>query len=250
MPATVLGAADRQQAGLFLVHATDDDGESLVVKVYGRDAHDSALVSTLWRTVWYREAGSPLRLGRLQQVEHEAFLTLFAGQAGVHTETVVTAGATEDDDALLVLRRRGVPLPPTYSDVDGPTASAGSGQVLERLHHAGIAHGQVDDAAPGSSTTTSSACVDFRGATVAATDAQRRTDEVQALVTTVALVGEDARHRRWPSERGGAEGWPPMLPYLQRPTLTPLQRRAAPGRGSTWTLRGAVAAGRRHRPPS
>ena len=67
------GAADRQLAGLFLVNATAASGEQLVVKVYGRDAHDSALISTLWRTLWYREPGSPLRLGRLQQVEHEAF---------------------------------------------------------------------------------------------------------------------------------------------------------------------------------
>ena len=57
-------------------------GEPLVVKVYGRDAHDAALLSTLWRTVWYREPGSPLRLGRLQQVEHEAFLTLLAASGG------------------------------------------------------------------------------------------------------------------------------------------------------------------------
>jgi hypothetical protein len=82
---TELGAADRQQAGLFVVNTTGDDGAPLIVKVYGRDAHDAALLSTLWRTVWYREAGSPLRFGRLQQVEHEAFLTLFAGQAGIHT---------------------------------------------------------------------------------------------------------------------------------------------------------------------
>ena len=50
-------------------------GEPLVVKVYGRDAHDTALVSTLWRTVWYRDAGAavrarPARAGRARGLRH------------------------------------------------------------------------------------------------------------------------------------------------------------------------------------
>ncbi len=107
VPIRSLGVADRQPAGLFLVDAESESGEPLVVKVYGRDAHDAALLTTLWRTVWYREPGSPVRLGRLQQVEHEAFLTLFARQAGVLTDTVVTAGVAAGDDALLVLASTG-----------------------------------------------------------------------------------------------------------------------------------------------
>ena len=79
----------------------------LIVKVYGRDAYDAALLSTVQRTIWLRRPGSPVGFGRLRQVEHEAFLTLLAGQAGIRTDTVVTAGATETDDALLVLRRTG-----------------------------------------------------------------------------------------------------------------------------------------------
>ena len=77
-----LGAADRQQAGLFLVKAEDADGQPLVVKVYGRDAHDTQLLATLWRTVWYREPGSPIWVGRRQQVANEGFVTLLAAQAG------------------------------------------------------------------------------------------------------------------------------------------------------------------------
>ncbi len=79
-------------------------GRPLLVKVYGRDAHDNQLVSALWRGVWYRGGGMPLRLGRLQAAEHEAFVTLLAERAGLATREVVTAAATIDDDALLVLR--------------------------------------------------------------------------------------------------------------------------------------------------
>ena len=82
----------------------DAEGRSLLVKVYGRDAYDTQLVAKLWRSVWYRGAGPAIGLGRLQSAEHEAFVTLLARNAGLATREVVTAGATVDDDALLVLR--------------------------------------------------------------------------------------------------------------------------------------------------
>ena len=54
-----LGAAQRQRTGMFLVDAVDDTGGDLVVNVRGRDASDIQLLTTAWRTVWYREAGAP-----------------------------------------------------------------------------------------------------------------------------------------------------------------------------------------------
>ncbi len=221
---TWLGAADRQQAGLFVVNGTDADGDALVVKVYGRDAHDAALMSTLWRTVWYREAGSPLRFGRVQQVEHEAFLTLFAGQAGVVTDQVVTAGATAEDDALLVLRRRGRILAEAAAVRDGAATVTGVWGVVGRLHSGGIAHGQVD-VRHLLVTEAGLGIVDFRGATVSPSYAQRRIDEVQALVTSAAIVGEQPAVAA-ALDAVGADEVTAMLPYVQRATLTPLQRRS------------------------
>ncbi|HEU4840034.1 MAG TPA: hypothetical protein VFT09_01295, partial [Ilumatobacteraceae bacterium] len=136
-----LAAADRQSAGLFVLRGVDADGVPLEVKVYGRDAHDSAVLSVLWRTIWYRDSTAPLRVGRLQQVEHEAFVTLLARQAGVPTDTVVTAGATTGDDAILVLRPAGrvVDVAATAGFVDDLWAR------LDLLHGAGSAHGEVDE---------------------------------------------------------------------------------------------------------
>ncbi len=94
-----LGVADRQDAGNFAVAARATDGAELIVKLYGRDAYDAALVSTVWRTIWLRQPGTPVGLGRLRQVEHEALMTLLAAQAGIATDSVVTAGATATDDA-------------------------------------------------------------------------------------------------------------------------------------------------------
>jgi uncharacterized membrane protein YbhN (UPF0104 family) len=219
-----LAPAARQRAGVFEVMGEDTAGRQLVIKVYGRDAHDSALATTMWRTLWYRDPGSPLRFGRLQQVEHEAFVTLLAAQFGVLTEQVVTAGATVDDDAILVLRGRGSLLSATT--LDEPAAARAVDQlwkVLAELHRGGIAHGQVD-----SDTIIVDGgqlgLADFGGASVGATDGRIGADRAQALVTTVLLVGAApaiAAARR----AIGVEGLAAMLPYLQGATLTRSQRR-------------------------
>ena len=244
VPTTSIGAADRQPAGQFLVHATDDRGEPLVVKVYGRDAHDAALVSTLWRTVWYREAGSPLRVGRLQQVEHEAFLTLLAAQAGVRTDVVVTAGATADDDALLVLRRTGRRLadrPGTDAAWEiAPEVAAEVWDVVGRLRVAGIAHGQIDDRHL-AVHDDELGLIDFRGATIAPSETQRRTDEIQALVTTSCLVGPEAAVSAALDALGPA-GLADALPYLQYPALTGRQRRQLREKGTDLDALRATAA--------
>jgi uncharacterized protein (TIRG00374 family) len=236
VPITGLGVADRQDAGQFAVAATSPAGEELIVKVYGRDAYDAALLSTVQRTIWLRRPGSPAGFGRLRQVEHEAFLTLLARQEGIRTDTVVTAGVTATDDALLVLRRSGERLvepnrvvtpanavDERFAGADGMDRIREMWSVVDRLHDSGIAHRQLDedhfilqDGAIGLS--------DFRGATVAASEAQRRADEVQTFITTVVLAGRDravegllASHS---NDRIGA-----CLPYLQSPALTPDQRR-------------------------
>ena len=186
--ARLVGAATRQTTGLFLVDAEDDDGRPLVVKVYGRDAQDTQLVTAIWHTVWFREAGSPVSHGRLEQVEHEALVTLLAAQSGVVTDRVVSAGSTLGD-ALLVLRQVGRPLaqmPGHWS----PEVVRRSWETLDRLHRAGMSHGQVDArnlVVEGDDI----GLIDFRGATVAPEPEQVRTDEAQLLVATALGAGAE-----------------------------------------------------------
>ena len=200
---TELGAAARQDAGHFAVAARGADGSELIVKLYGRDAHDAALVSTVWRTIWLRRAGSPVGFGRLRQVEHEALMTLLAAQAGIATDSVVTAGATVTDDALLVLRRSGTPLvdPNRFRNVDTAPAPVFTGddaprrlrelwQLLATLHSSGLAHGQLDEDQLVVDEDRIG-LVNFRTATVAPTPAQLRGDEAQLFVTTIGLVGPE-----------------------------------------------------------
>ncbi|MEN9646468.1 MAG: hypothetical protein RL238_3137 [Actinomycetota bacterium] len=236
--ATELSPADRQPAGHFEVAARDDTGRSLVVKVYGRDAHDAALVATVWRAIWYREPGAPLRLGRLQQVEHEAFVTLLAAQAGVITEAVVTAGATVDDDALLVLRSSGTLLDALVERGDAPADTDRQlWAVADVLHRQGIAHGAID---PGTVVVDDGrlGLVDFGSASVAAPVGRLQTDRVQVLATVTMLHGIEHAVAS-ALEALGPERLTELLPYLQRAVLTPRQRAAGLDLDA---LRAAIAA--------
>jgi glycosyltransferase 2 family protein len=221
IPAHALRIAERQTAGVFLVDATDDAGNTLVVKVYGRDAYDTQLVTTMWRWVWYRDAGTPSSFGRLAQAEHEAFLTLLAAQAGIRTDRVVTAGATKENDVLLVLRRTGSQLA-AASDHWTAALVGESWRALRQLHDNGISHGQIDDTRlilDGDNV----GFADFRGGTIAAQPEQLRSDRAQLLVTTALAVGVEsaaiaATRALDPDELTA------MLRYVQLPVLTAQQR--------------------------
>jgi uncharacterized protein (TIRG00374 family) len=231
-----LGEADRQDAGQFTVAARDAEGNELIVKLYGRDAHDAALVSTVWRTIWLRRPGSPVGFGRRRQVEHEALMTLLAAQAGVATDAVLTAGATDSDDAVLVVRRTGSQLvhPGRFDDTDDvpdPTLSGDDARrrlrelwhLLDRLHDSGIAHGQLD-AENLIVVDDRLGLVSFHAAAVAPTVAQLRSDEVQLFITSIGLVGPAMALDGLVEHRTGDE-IAALLPYLQPTALTPTQRR-------------------------
>ncbi len=85
----------------------------LNISVYGRDAHDAQLVTKAARFLFYRDSGPTLSLTRLQQVEHEAYLTLLAARSGADVpEVVVAARGGPSGDAVLVTR----PPPGTVLD--------------------------------------------------------------------------------------------------------------------------------------
>ena len=56
----------------------DPAGKRIVLSVYGRDASGARVLAKLWRFAIYRDSGATLIMDRLQQVEHEAYLTLMA----------------------------------------------------------------------------------------------------------------------------------------------------------------------------
>ena len=105
VPVGSLSEARSQEAGVFLLDATDAGGRPLLVKVYGRDAWDAQLMAKAWRALWFRGSAT-VALTRLQQVEHEGFVTLLATRNDVPAQDVLKAGSTADNDAIIVVRPR------------------------------------------------------------------------------------------------------------------------------------------------
>jgi glycosyltransferase 2 family protein len=161
-----LEIADRQPAGVFMLVAKRPDHGTLDVKVYGNDAYDTRLLSKFWRTVWFREPGSPSSSGTLEQVQKEAFLTLLAGQSGVPVQPVVTAALTPGEDAVLVLERVGSSMPAADEGWE-PGDVERLWDLIGVLREANIAHNQIDDAHVFVADDGQMGLVDFNGASLA-----------------------------------------------------------------------------------
>ncbi|MFN8019257.1 MAG: lysylphosphatidylglycerol synthase transmembrane domain-containing protein [Acidimicrobiales bacterium] len=221
-----LSEAERQPAGVFLLDAVDADGEPLVVKVYGRDAWDSQLLTKAWRALWYRDAEA-LTLTRAQQAEHEGFVTLMAGTNGVPTNEVVRAGRTGANDAIIVIRPRGRALDAEPTDLDDAVLMAMWDSVLA-LGAAGFSHG---DLAPDrfrleDGDGEAQVVLDGLGAaTLATAGDQQRVDHAQVLASTAVLVGIE-RSVATALARLGPDDLAEVLPYLQTAALGPRLRSA------------------------
>jgi uncharacterized membrane protein YbhN (UPF0104 family) len=217
--------AKLQPRGVAVMRATQPDGDTLLVKIYGRDAWDGQLLSTIWTFLWYRDEAPMLTLSRLQQVEHEAFVTLLAERADVPVLPVVAAGPVASD-ALLVVEVEGTPL----SD-----ATDISGSVIEelwrgiaRMHRAGIAHGALDGDRLVVRPDGTIAVGEFGRATGLASAADVQADRAQLLVTTALTLGTD-RALAVAERVLDADELTGLLPYLQeaalsRPSRTAVER--------------------------
>jgi glycosyltransferase 2 family protein len=222
--ASELERVDRGDSGAFIARGRDPEGHPLVVKVYGRDAYDNQIIEKIWRTAWYRDPGPGLRVSRQQAVEHEAFVTLLAENAGVPTRQVVTAGTSAYDDALLVLRGNGRPLLEHTAGEFDDRLLGESWKAVRRLGEASIAHRRVD---PSSIVVWDGVVglIDFDGATVSPLPDQIATDHAQLLAATATIVGPD-RALAAASASLGPDGLTAIVPYLQLPALGGSLRRA------------------------
>jgi uncharacterized membrane protein YbhN (UPF0104 family) len=82
-----------QEWGLARFNATTETGRWLRISFYGRDARDSQLLSKLYRTIVLRKDTGPFMLTRAQQVDHECYLGLLAGEAvSGGSATLLTSG--------------------------------------------------------------------------------------------------------------------------------------------------------------
>lgn len=210
--------------GVAVMAASTPDGRSLVVKVYGRDAWDGQLLNSMWSYLWYRDEAPRLTLSRLQQVEHEAFLTLLAERAGVPVLPVVAAGAAEDD-AILVVETRGRFLAEVGAGDVSDVFVADLWRSVARLHEAAIAHGSLDDRHLALLADGRGAIGGFDGANAAATPAQIAADRAQLLVTTALRIGDD-RAVAAAVDAIDPSAVAEALPFIQSAALTRTTRQA------------------------
>ncbi|MGD0375831.1 MAG: YbhN family protein [Streptosporangiaceae bacterium] len=189
----------RQVWGVAKYEATEtcqaeSSGERIGVAVYGRDAADAKLLTKAGRFLLYRDSGPSLTLTRLQQVEHEAYLTMRAGQLGVAVPEIVEAGtAGPSDDALLVYR---LPAGMALSEADATGISDATLDDLYRqlltLRRARIAHGAISGDVllvdPAAETTV---LADFRNATANASPDQLDRDLAGAIAATAVVAGAE-----------------------------------------------------------
>jgi tRNA A-37 threonylcarbamoyl transferase component Bud32 len=212
-----VSAKERQEWGLARFGAVDDAGRPVEVSIYGRDASDAQLLAKLWRFVWYRDSGPTLALTRLQQVEHEAYLTLLAGHAGVQVPDIVVVGTSEDTgDAVLVTRPLpGRPLASLGPDDLGDDTLDEVFAAVARLRAAGIAHGAISGEAFLLANDGSVSIRDLRQASSGASADRLERDRAAAVVTVGLAVGPD-RAVAAAIRSGGADQMGATLARLQR----------------------------------
>jgi uncharacterized membrane protein YbhN (UPF0104 family) len=204
----------------------------LGIAVYGRDAADARLLTKAGRFLLYRDSGPSLTITRLQQVEHEAYVTMRAGLADVAVPEIVEAAtAGPSQDALLVYR-----MPPgtALSDTDAAEISDAMLDELYRqlltLRRARIAHGAISgDAVLVDPVAGTVVLADFRNASVRASPDQLDRDLASAIAATAVVTGaeraaDSAARCLAPDMLEGA------LRQLQKPALDPLLVRSLRGR--------------------
>jgi glycosyltransferase 2 family protein len=180
--------------GATETHRAGSPGQRIGIAVYGRDAADATLLTKTGRFLFYRDSGPSLMLTRLQQVEHEAYLTMRAGQVGVAVPEIVAAGtAGPSKDALLVGR---LPAGTTLSEADAADVGDAALDDLYRqmltLRRARIAHGAMSgDVLLVDSAAQTTVLTDFRNATSNASPDQLDRDMAGAMAAVAAAVGPE-----------------------------------------------------------
>ena len=227
--------ARRQVWGVAKYEATEtgppDSSGRLGIEVYGRDAADARLLTKAGRFLFYRDSGPSLTLTRLQQVEHEAYLAVRAGQAGAAVPEVIEAGtAGPSGDALLVSR---LPAGTALSEADATDISDVLLDDLYRqlliLRRTRIAHGAISgDALLADPATQTITVADFRNATSNASPDQLDRDLAGAMAAAAVAVGaeraaDSAARCLTPEMLEGA------LRHLHRPALDPALGRSLRG---------------------
>ena len=220
-----LTPAPIQSWGARSLLGEDVDGGPLLIKVYGQDARDAQFFAKAWRFLWYKDTGPVFAFSRLQQVEHEALITLLARDAGVAVPAIFLAATTGEDDAVLVTEHRGTSLGELDAEAISDEALVALWQEVALLHGAGMSHGSLDAEhvyLDGAGVILTG----FQAGSLTATPAAIGTDVAELLVSLAVLVGAE-RSVGTASQGLGNESLAEVVNYLQLPAISSTTRKAA-----------------------
>ena len=191
VPAIDLAYLPEQPNGWLEATARDPEGP-IDVRVYGRDAADSAFANRVWRAMWYRDAAWSLGVSRQELAEHEALLLLLANRSGIDVPHVVAVGSTSTGDVMLITRNEGRR---TLDDLEAAEIDdallARVWDATAELHRQGLVHGHVD---PRKITVADDGTIGFRDlarGTMSPTPLDRQVDVVETFVTLTLLAGAE-----------------------------------------------------------
>ena len=207
-----------EPGGATLVRARRTDGGDLLVKVYGRDAADTAFAARLWRAMWYRGEAGSLTVSRAQLAEHEALVLLALEREGVPATRLVGGARVSTGDLVIVSE---LPAGRALAAMtDDEIDDAGLGQIwglFERLHASGAAHGGIDRR---SVVLTADGAVLAGADTVEllASEDDQSADRAQLLVATSLAVGNE-RAIAAAIDHVDRDRLMDVLPLLQTPAL-------------------------------
>jgi uncharacterized membrane protein YbhN (UPF0104 family) len=167
-------------------------GEHVRVDAFGRDQRDARIAAKVWHKAMYRDPGVAVFGSRVQQVEHIAFTLMLAERAVVPAARLVRTGVGGPDTAVLVtMPPRGTPIGtlPVERVTDGVLGNAW--KELDALHHAGVAHGNLDGLRVVVDDDGTVAFDDFSESDASGEDYWRNRDDAALLVLSAQLVGDD-----------------------------------------------------------
>jgi uncharacterized membrane protein YbhN (UPF0104 family) len=178
----------------------------------------------MWRLVFYRSGGRNVTVNRRHQIEHQAYLTLYAEREGALVAPLVAAAMDPRGDALFVSERVGPALGADGGQIDDAVL-AGSWTSLARLHDAGICHGGIT---PDHLQLADGGVYigEFDRASIDWDETSRRLDEAQLLTSTAVVVGAD-RAIAAAVDALGAERLTATTTFVQPAAMLPALRRRA-----------------------
>ncbi|BEP12552.1 hypothetical protein acdb102_08630 [Acidothermaceae bacterium B102] len=210
-----------------VMHANDGT-EGLVVKVLGRDERDARLVTKVWKFLYYKDSGPTLYLTRIQEIEHQAYLTLLARNGGVRVPPVVVAGTGGPGTVLMAERDVGGRPVSELEDAEIDDALlADIWAQAAQLHHIRIAHGRLNTGQL-RATPEGVTIVGFAYSSASASEELRTADVAELLTTTASQAGADRAVRAAMAALGPDEVIA-ALPLLQSSALSREARRIVGG---------------------